>query len=56
MDLFDVYIGENLQSGSKSLSFHLTFRAEDYTLKNKEVDKEMEKIYKALKNIGAEIR
>ena len=56
VDLFDVYIGENLQSGSKSLSFHLTFRAEDYTLKNKEVDKEMEKIYKALKNIGAEIR
>jgi len=56
VDLFDVYIGKNLQSGTKSLSFHLTFRSNDHTLKNEEVDKEMEKVYKALKNIGAEIR
>jgi len=56
VDLFDVYVGENLSSGTKSLSFHLTFRSKDYTLKNEEVDKEMEKIYKVLKNIGAEIR
>jgi phenylalanyl-tRNA synthetase beta chain len=56
IDLFDVYVGKNLSSGTKSLSFHLTFRANDHTLKNKEVDTEMEKIYKALKGIGAEIR
>jgi len=56
VDLFDVYVGENLSSGTKSLSFHLTFRSEDYTLKNEEVDKEMQKIYKVLKNIGGEIR
>ena len=56
VDLFDIYAGKSLLSGVKSMSFHLTFRANDHTLKNKEVDKEMEKIYKALKNIGAEIR
>ena len=56
VDLFDVYMGKNLQLGTKSLSFHLTFRSKDHTLKNEEVDKEMKKIYKALENIGAEIR
>ena len=56
VDLFDIYAGKNLLSGTKSLSFHLTFRADDYTLKNKEVDKEMEKIYKVLRSIGAKIR
>jgi phenylalanyl-tRNA synthetase beta chain len=56
VDLFDIYVGKNLSSGTKSLSFHLTFRANDHTLKNIEVDKEMERIYKALKNIGAKIR
>lgn len=56
VDLFDIYMGKNLSSGTKSMSFHLTFRANDHTLKNIEVDKEMEKIYKALKDIEAEIR
>ncbi|MFA5360782.1 MAG: phenylalanine--tRNA ligase subunit beta [Candidatus Paceibacterota bacterium] len=56
VDLFDIYTGENLPQENKSLSFHLTFRANDHTLKNVEVDEEMEKIYKALKNIGAKIR
>jgi len=56
VDLFDIYVGKNLSSGTKSLSFHLTFRANDHTLKNEKVDKEMEKIYKVLKSIGAEIR
>lgn len=56
VDLFDIYVGENLSSGTKSLSFHLTFRSNSYTLKNIEVDKEMEKIYKVLEGIGAKIR
>jgi len=56
VDLFDVYIGKNLQSGTKSLSFHLTFRSKGHTLKNEEVDRQMEKVYKELKDIGAKIR
>jgi phenylalanyl-tRNA synthetase beta chain len=56
VDLFDVYVGKNLPQGNKSLSFHLVFRSSDHTLENKEVDKEIEKIYKALKSIKAKIR
>lgn len=56
VDLFDVYTGKNLLSGTKSLSFHLVFHAKNCTLKNEEVDKEMKKIYKALEKIGAEMR
>ena len=56
VDLFDVYTGKNLLPDTKSLSFHLVFRAKNYTLKNEEVDKEMEKIYKSLEKIGAEMR
>jgi len=56
IDLFDVYMGKNLPLESKSLSFHLMFRSSKYTLTNIEVDKEMEKIYKTLKDLGAKIR
>jgi phenylalanyl-tRNA synthetase beta chain len=56
VDLFDIYIGENLPQGNKSLSFHLIFRSLEHTLENKEVDKEIEKIYKALRSLGAKIR
>jgi phenylalanyl-tRNA synthetase beta chain len=55
-DLFDIYEGKNLSLGKQSLSFHLIFRSSEKTLKAEEVDKEMKKIYQALKKIGAEIR
>jgi len=55
-DLFDIYEGKNLSFGKQSLSFHLIFRSSEKTLKAEEVDKEMKKIYQALKKIGAEIR
>jgi len=55
-DLFDIYEGKNLPSGKQSLSFHLIFRSSEKTLKSEEVDKEMKKIYKALKQLGAIIR
>jgi len=42
--------------GKKSLTFRLTFQAEDRTLTDKEVNSEMEKITDALKEIDAEIR
>jgi len=56
VDLFDIYIGKNLPQGNKSLSFHLVFRSLNHTLENKEVNKEIEKIYKALQSLGAKIR
>lgn len=56
VDLFDIYVGENTAAGTKSLSFHLTFRFEQHTLTSAEVDAQMGKIYKSLQAIGAEIR
>ena len=55
-DLFDIYEGENLPENIQSLSFHLIFRSKNKTLTSEEINKEMEKISKGLKNIGAEIR
>jgi phenylalanyl-tRNA synthetase beta subunit len=38
------------------MAFHLIFRDPDRTLTEEEVNREMEKINKALKEFGAEIR
>ena len=46
--LFDVYKGNQIASGYKSLSFALTFQAEDRTLTDKEINDIHEKIEKAL--------
>lgn len=54
--LFDVYEGSQIQKGFKSVAFSLSFRAKDRTLADKEVNEIMEKILKALKEIGAELR
>ena len=53
VDLFDIYEKEGEEKG---LSFHLIFRSKEKTLTSEEVDQEMEKIYKSLKQIGAKIR
>lgn len=46
--LFDVYKGNQIASGYKSLAFALTFQAEDRTLTDKEINDIHEKIEKAL--------
>ncbi|MDD5760726.1 MAG: phenylalanine--tRNA ligase subunit beta, partial [Candidatus Pacebacteria bacterium] len=56
VDLFDIYAGENLPQGNKSLAFHLIFRSSNHTLKSAEVDTEMKKISQSLKKLGAKIR
>lgn len=42
--LFDVYEGEQLEAGKKSLAYEMTFRASDRTLTDEEVAHMMEKI------------
>ena len=55
--LFDVYRGERLGKGRKSLAFSVSFRAPDHTLTEAEITAAMDKILKnAQKNCGAEIR
>ncbi|GKX29125.1 phenylalanine--tRNA ligase beta subunit [Vallitalea longa] len=49
--LFDVYTGSQIEEGYKSLAFSLTFRANDHTLKEKEISKTMNKILNGLENM-----
>jgi phenylalanyl-tRNA synthetase beta chain len=56
VELFDVYQGEKLGKGKKSLAFHITYQA-DRTLTAKEVDELQEELVQRLeKNFGAKIR
>ncbi len=55
--LFDVYEGENIGEGRKSLTFRVTFTAPDRALTDKELEKVRKKIEKTLeRNAGATLR
>lgn len=55
--LFDVYKGKQVPEGMKSVAYSITFRAEDRTLTDEEVNKAMSKVVEGLKvGIGAELR
>jgi phenylalanyl-tRNA synthetase beta chain len=55
--LFDVYRGEPVPAGKKSLAYSLTYRHEQRTLKDKEVAKVHSKIAKQLgRKLGAKLR
>jgi phenylalanyl-tRNA synthetase beta chain len=49
--LFDLYRGDSIAAGTKSLAFALTYQAEDRTLTDKEVDKAHKKIEDRLKHV-----
>ena len=44
IDLFDIYRGDQVQAGEKSLAFALEFRSEDHTLRQDEVDRIMKDV------------
>lgn len=54
--LFDVYEGEQIEEGKKSVAYTMTFRAQDRTLADAEVNKIIEKLLKELGKLGIEIR
>jgi phenylalanyl-tRNA synthetase beta chain len=55
--LFDVYRGESIPAGTKSLAYALSYQANDHTLTDKEVDKQHKKIEDRLKHVlKAQIR
>lgn len=55
--LFDVYEGEQLGKGKRSLAYHLTFQSTDKTLNDKIVSKQRSKIIGAIKyQLNANIR
>ena len=56
-NLFDVYEGEQVGEGKKSVAYSLSFRAEDRTLTDQEVNEVMDKILSDLKDqLDAELR
>ncbi len=55
--LFDLYRGEQIPPGKKSLAYSLTYQAEDRTLTDDEVAKVQERIVRRLaEKLGAELR
>jgi phenylalanyl-tRNA synthetase beta chain len=55
--LFDIYRGDQIGSGRKSLAYNLSYQAADRTLNAEEVGKLREQIIKNLeKELGAQIR
>ena len=56
VNLFDVYTGEQVESGKKSVAYNIVLRAADRTLTDEETDGAIKKILKALANVRAELR
>lgn len=54
--LFDIYEGNQIKDGFKSVAYSITFRAPDRTLEDKDVTDAMNKILKALGEMGIELR
>jgi phenylalanyl-tRNA synthetase beta chain len=55
--LFDVYEGEQLPPGKKSLAYHLTFQALDRTLTDQDVSRQRGRLLKLLdQQLGAKLR
>ncbi len=54
--LFDIYEGEQIKEGFKSMAYTLTFRAKDRTLDENDVTAAMKKILNGLESMGIELR
>ena len=55
-ELFDIYEGEQIQEGYKSLAYKLTFRLKDRTLEESDITSVMKKIMNGLDQMGIELR
>ena len=55
-ELFDVYEGEQIEKGFKSVAYSLKFRGKDKNLEESDITGAMDKILRGLKNIGIQLR
>lgn len=55
-NLFDIYEGDQIKEGYKSVAYSITFRAKDRTLEDTDVQTAMDKVLKALQELGIELR
>ncbi|BDR52809.1 phenylalanine--tRNA ligase beta subunit [Bombiscardovia nodaiensis] len=56
IELFDVFTGDQIGQGSKSLAFSVTFRAPDRTLTSEDSDLLRQAIVEASSSLGAQLR
>ncbi|MGN1170619.1 MAG: phenylalanine--tRNA ligase subunit beta, partial [Lachnospiraceae bacterium] len=54
--LFDLYEGEQIKSGYKSVAYSIVFRALDRTLEESDITAAMKKILNGLESMGIELR
>lgn len=54
--LFDVYEGEQIGNGFKSMAYTIVFRDKEKTLSDEDVNSAMRKILHGLRNLGIELR
>lgn len=55
-ELFDLYEGEQIKAGYKSVAYSITFRAKDRTLEENDVSAAMKKILNGIESLGIELR
>ena len=55
-ELFDIYEGEQIKKGYKSVAYSLSFRAKDRTLEEADINAAMKKILNGLEQLGIELR
>lgn len=57
LEIFDLYIGDGIPAGVRSVAFRLRFRSATKTLKDKQVDKNMRTVLKRLEeDLGVRVR
>lgn len=56
IDLFDLYQGDQVPAGKKSLAFNLAYRSDERTLTDDEVAKLQQRVIKKLTHFGIEVR
>lgn len=54
--LFDIYEGDQIKEGYKSMAYSISFRALDHTLDDTEISGVMEKILTGLEKLGVKLR
>lgn len=54
--LFDIYEGDQIKEGYKSVAYSITFRAKDRTLEEADITAVMKKILNGLEGMGIELR
>lgn len=55
-ELFDIYEGEQIKEGFKSVAYSIVFRDKDKTLEDNDVNAAMKKILNGLEQLGIELR